>query len=180
MTSDTSSSLLSMNLTTENPSLVEHEQRTREDHAVNLPLSYIEQQKPSSSSSQSLSLGDHRRLALSDFHDPLYYQPALQLHCNLSHPLTLASGYETGDRVRSTNDVKTDRGPKRKSSSLRTPVRRSTSTSGQERSSKKPSGETMTRAVSKTKAQRHKRQFLTKKIKSIDSRQDRLQVKRCE
>ena len=93
MTNNTSSALLSMNLTTENPSAVEHEQTTREDYEVNSPLSYIEQQKPSSSSSQSLSLGDHRRLALSDFHDPLYYQPALQLHCNLSHPPTLASGY---------------------------------------------------------------------------------------
>ena len=170
MINDPPSSLLSINLATENVNTTEREPRTHENHTAMSSLSSSETQNPSSSS-QSLSLGDHRRLALSDFHDPLYYQQPLQMHCNLSNPMTTASGYETGDRIRSTIDVKANRDPKRKSSH----AQKSASTSGRDRSSKKMLGET-TSSVSKakmkrkaSKAQVYRQKLHTKKIKPSDT-----------
>jgi hypothetical protein len=87
-------------------------------HNPLMPIAQYHEQKPSSSY-LTLSRGDNRRSDLSDFQDPLFYEQPLHLHYKHPIPSTTGLGHETGDRVRLTNDMKSNDYLKQKSVSSR-------------------------------------------------------------
>ncbi|CAF1047829.1 unnamed protein product [Adineta steineri] len=78
---------------------------TIHDNNPVIPLSQDQQQKPSLTY-LALSVGDHQHSDLMNYKDPLFYQQPLHFHYNQIVPSSSGLGYETGDRIQPTNDIK--------------------------------------------------------------------------
>lgn len=114
MTNDTPLLLSTIDENEPNPTNIDHHSLTHENDP-DITVSQGHDHKPSSPYLM-LSVGDNQHFSLPDFQDPLFYQQPLHFHYNQSIPSSMSElGYERGDRIQLTNEIKSNEYRKQKS-----------------------------------------------------------------